>query len=58
MLSFQRGKLYIYGYTNASYVRDLENFGAFTGAKEDFSLILLLLNMGIRKSFTVPTCSQ
>ena len=35
--------------------RHRENFGAFTGPKGDFGLILLILNMIIHKSFTGPT---
>ena len=35
--------------------RHRENFGAFTGPKGDFGLILLIVNMIIHKSFTGPT---
>ena len=35
--------------------RHRENFGAFTGPKGNFGLILLILNMIIHKSFTSPT---
>ena len=35
--------------------RHRENFGAFTGPKGDFGLILLILNMIIHMSFTGPT---
>ena len=36
-------------------LRHRENFGAFTGPRRDFSLILLILNMIIPKSFIGPT---
>ena len=37
------------------YTRHRENFGAFTGPKGDFGLILLILNMIMHMSFTGPT---
>ena len=36
-------------------LRHRENFGAFTGPKGDFGLILLILNMIMHMSFTGPT---
>ena len=48
-------------YATSSFVhhfvrsRHCEKFGAFTGPKRDFGLILLILNMIIHKNYTGPT---
>ena len=43
------------GFNNKRVSRQRENFRAITGPRRDFDLILLILNMIIRKNFTGPT---